>query len=231
MVPMEWERAQDLFVIWRTEETREREPASLKEVRDQVEKAWKRIAARELARKKAAEITAVIKEKYHDSPKEAEKFLKDQKLGRVFEMDGVARLVDMRLRSALMTRSIEYRPYEVLKADIEYPRPNFVERVMALDTEGDSTVVSDRPQNHFYVTVVLQRRVPSRSEFLRTYAIGNLDPLWSMNVLANARQKYEQEVMRKLRVNAAGKVNADGQLILPTSVTKGATESAPDTGD
>jgi hypothetical protein len=53
--PLEWSRSREPFVVWRPEETRQREPKTLNEpkVRDEVVKAWRLLKARELARTEA----------------------------------------------------------------------------------------------------------------------------------------------------------------------------------
>jgi hypothetical protein len=220
MAEMEWRSAPEPYVYWRSKDEKERVP-DFYEARNRVEKAWTFMAARDLARKKAEELNEIIKAKYHDSADEAIKFLRDQKPGRVFDLSGVARLVEP--FSAVESLNMEYQPYTVPKTEITYPWTGFVDRVMSLENKGDSLVVGDQPLAHFYVVVLRTRRVPTREEFLEVYARSpGGDPLWSQNALATIRRNYEQNAMREMRVNAAGKGKVDegGHLILPANVSK-----------
>jgi hypothetical protein len=218
-----WLAGPEPFLYWRSEDHRSR-PPTFEEARPKVEAAWRRIRARDRARTRANEIQQVIAEKYKESPAEAVKYLRDQKVGRVFELSGVSRLVEP--FGAVDSRNTTYVGYTFPVSDIRYPKPNLVDQLMSLD-KGESVVESDRPREHFYVAVVVERSVPSQATFLAVYSRSPIgDPLWTQNALANIRQTYDQDVIREMRATASGKVDKDGRFEIPGNVLKNISGTA-----
>jgi hypothetical protein len=229
------------FVIWRAQDVPAREPKSLAEkgVADRVIDAWRTLEARRLARKKAELLQERVKiAQKRVTPAEVVKLLADLRqevadrdhvqLGEVFELSNVARLV--RSRSVRAEIAVEYAPYQPPADRIPYPRPNFVDQLMTLKNEGDSVLLSDRPESHYYVAVLLKREVPllragagpanpDQPTFLELYAQPpHLDTLWGRQCLADRRRDWRKEYLKQLRVDAGAKVDENGNYVLPEGV-------------
>jgi hypothetical protein len=228
---MGWTFDPEPFVFWRTEDVAERQPNSLAEVRSQVEEAWRFVKARELAREAAQEIKKKVQERQErETPAEAVRFLGEQKVGgKVFEIPDLARLTVP--KGAVDTTTQQYRPFVVPADKIAFPRKNFIDRLMdGLKKPGDALVVSDQPDRHFYVTVLLERVVPTRRDFLELYQLGTATrggSFWSDYVMEDMRRDYRQRFLWQLRSDASGgKVDEDGKLILAEGI-----KSNVETGD
>jgi hypothetical protein len=212
----------DIWAYWLIENKPER-VRPFDEVRKEAEESWRFDRARKKAYDEADRINGELK-KMHFSPTDAVRFLRDQKHGTEseFELDNVARLVEP-ARPQMIPGSrdrAEFFPYVVPTDKIAYPPPNFVQDLLTLKAVGDSTVIADKPRKHYYVAVLLTRSVPTFHEFSELYGKGPQgDPLWGM-MMGDRRRDLDQDLMRQLRVEAAGKdnVNPDGTLKLPESI-------------
>jgi hypothetical protein len=221
------------YLAWQVERVSPREPNSLNEagVRAKVVDAWKKQKARELARKKAREYLA----KYNEGPAPAAGAAAGDKLQQLspsatFELTRVARLLPASENSRSSVSS-SYKPYEAPKDVMPYPAPNLVDRLQRLAKVGDAVVISDKPEDHFYVAVLTARspdvndeagRKDLYREFEQVYrrtALGeeNPDPLWRDYFMRDMEQRYKDRVMWQLRMDAVGpdKVDADGKIKLP----------------
>jgi hypothetical protein len=206
------------WLAWRTEDY----PARLRpfeEVRGEVEAAWRFDKARLLARDEAARLRKMIDEK-HATPEDAERLLRDAKLGEVFELKNVARMVppssEFREGAPLPSR---FHPYEVPADRIPYPPADFMDRLMGLRNPGNAVVVPDRSARHYYVVVLLTRSEPLMQEFNKLYAQGGNNELWA-KMMDERRRTLYRDLLKQLRLEAAGKdgVDADGALKIPESV-------------
>ena len=119
----------------------------------------------------------------------------------------------------------EYRPYQIPedRADVfPYPPRPAVKLVQdllrGLKRPGQATVVADRPERHFYVTVLFNRDEPSLKEFYRVYqrAGEGRDDLWDRFVEEH-REDYRRQVIEQLR-REAGKVDEQGRWDIPKEV-------------
>jgi hypothetical protein len=217
-----WEDAVEPFLVWRVEDLSPRE-RPFAAVKGAVLAAWRLDRARDLASKDA---NAILKEwEKQNAPGKAAAFLRDQNRGTFFELTGVARQVPVPSVLATSPESGPYQPYAPPKTDIASPRANFVERLMSLTKEGAGVVLSDRPDEHFYVAVLRARNQPTLDDFLKLYsasarpprdAVGPTlppNPLWQGCVEEHWRT-YREKFMEELRAEA-GSVDAEtGKLVL-----------------
>jgi hypothetical protein len=220
--------SKDVWLAWYTED----KPARVREfadIRGQVADWWRFDQARLLAREEAKRIDDELKAK-HLSAADAVRFLREQKRGTEFELNNVAMLIPPPKPQIFPGRrdTAEFRPYEVPADKIAYPAANFVQQLLTLKAPGDSRVIADKPSKHYYVTVLLERSVPTFHEFRDLYAFSAKDdPIWQI-MMDERRRDFYRDLMRQMRVEAAGKdnVNADGTLKLPENVRnrEGSTE-------
>jgi hypothetical protein len=193
-----------------------------KEVRD----AWIFDQARKLAREAAKRINEEIKEKY-PVPDLARRFLVEQKLGRLFDLDNVARLVGPAF--AQPGRRLffgDYRPYQAPREFIAYPPPDFVDQLLKLKRRGESMVVADQPVRHFYIAVLREDpRPPDMKDFQDVYSLqmpskfGSpilQESLWD-KMMGEKRRKYEQTLLEQLRSEATKSLR-DGEYDLPDTL-------------
>ncbi len=210
----------NIWAYWLIENKPER-MRPFNEIRKEVEESWRFDRARKLAHDAAERISSELK-KSHFSPTDAVRFLREQKHGTEFELDNVARLVEPpgpQMIPGSRDRA-EFFPYVVPTDKIAYPPSTFVQDLLTLKIPGDSMVLPDRPRKHYYVAVLLARSVPTFRDFSELYGKGPQgDPLWGM-MMDDRRRDLDQDLMRQLRVEAAGKdkVNPDGTLKLPESI-------------
>jgi hypothetical protein len=197
------------------------------EVRDQVIHAWKLEQARADARREARRINDELKER-HAGPDDAVRFLREQKGVEIIPLNDVCHLRKLQ-DVAGAGRVPEYRPYQVPEDKIKYPLPDFVTRLLQLQEPGQSELLWDRPQMHFYVAVLRERIVPTMKEFTELYSVvPQSDQLWQMMMDEKHREFY-QDLMKQLRAEA-GKVDEDGNWIIPESI-RNRSESVVDTGE
>jgi hypothetical protein len=216
------------WAFWRIED----KPARVRpfdEIRDEVAASWRFDKARLKALKEAQRIDEELK-KQHLSAADAVRFLRDQKHGAEFELDNVAMLVPPRKDEIFVGRqsSAEFQPYEVPRDKIAYPPANFVQQLLTLKAPGDSRVIADKPSKHYYVAVLLERSVPRLREFYEVYAkAAPEDPIWQ-RMMEQRRRDLDQDLLRQLRLEAAGKdnVDEDGNLKLKVRNRETSTEGA-----
>jgi hypothetical protein len=221
-----WSSSSEPFLFWRIEDIPPKTPASLDKARDRVTAAWKLIQAREQALQKVRGLNEEVaaRRARGDAVGDNVKFLRDQKLGEVFELSGenaVTRMVEA--KQPIVAMVMPWEPYKVPADKIAYPLPDFVDRVMKLQEKGDSMYMPDLPQRHFYLILLLQRTTPSLAEFIPLYSgsgAGRTDPIWQGLLMGQLRQQYQQRLMTQLRQAAAGStyVDASGEWILPEGV-------------
>jgi hypothetical protein len=210
-----WSSATEPFLFWKTEDKKAYTP-SFEEARPKVEQAWRYKNARELARTEANKICDEVRQ--HKSKGDGltwmrEVSAKHSEWGEMFALYGIARLVpDLR-----RVGSQEYVPYlaSTLKPDDSKIalRPRFVDQLMAsLKEVGDATVVLNRPDSIYYVTLLTDIHRPTEEEFYRNYStrFGLGDTLWQ-NMDAERRQRYRAAALEQLR-SEAGAPNGKWQI-------------------
>lgn len=215
---------QEIFAFWRAEDRPAHVP-SPGAARPEVIASWKFDQARALALRDTDRILAGLKKL--DSPREAEKFLTEQKLGKVFTLDDIARLVEPK-KEPQAVRQTEFRPYEIPRKDrdlFRYPPADLVDRLVSkLHKPGEAMVVRDEPVRHYYVAVLLERSEPSMAKFIDRYAkapLSDSDFLWE-SMMDKARRDYTLRVLKQLRIEAIGAngVDDEGNIKIPENLVK-----------
>jgi hypothetical protein len=211
---------EETIYFWLTEDLKARAPTAeqFEEIRPKIVEAWKFDQARKLARKEADGLVEAVKGRKEVS---GERFLRDEALRRGYEVFdpplGIARLVRRALPFAMPGGGdAEYQPFQFPETQIAYPRSDTVDQLMKLKEPGDAIVVSDEPQKHFYVTVLIKREEPSYEKFYDIYeksARGSRtltrELLWAR--LENERQaSYRTDLLKQLRAEAVG-VDREGR--------------------
>jgi hypothetical protein len=209
------------FLYWRYEDHPARtRPYSV--VRDEVEKAWRFEQARKLARQEAERLEAKINSDKM-SPADAERFLREQKLGELFELDNVAQLVPPTREVHEFTRT-EYRPYRVpedMAEKLPSPPGDMVKQLLTLKRPGEATYITDLPAKNFYVAVLFNRDEPTVKQFVRLYEKSPTQDTLYPRFVATRREEHRRAVMEQLRREASGgKVDKEGRFDLPEAVRK-----------
>jgi hypothetical protein len=92
---------------------------------------------------------------------------------------------------------------------MEYPASNLIDRLMNLQQPGDAVWFADRPENHYYVAVLVERSVPTFEDFRKIYQnaesrIGQ-DPMWNFFV-RDHRKEFQDQFIHRMREEAAGEL-------------------------
>jgi hypothetical protein len=216
------------FVWWRVEDLPARE-RPFEVVRGQVEAAWRLEQARILARAEAERIEAAVRKNVEANKSAAEAVKVLRSYGHEFELTDIARLLPENTSRPEIGQP--YVPYVVPHDRIQYPRPDFVDRLLTLKSPGDVTVVRDRPAANLYVAVLVERSDPLMSgskpnlnAFLEEYRNADkVGSMWQQMFMADRRRAYVREVERQMRIDAVGANGLDeqGNFKLPDTVTRG----------
>jgi hypothetical protein len=166
--------AKPLTLVWRTEETKAESPREFDDpqVIEKCKRVWKRIKARELARKACDDILADLKTA-GDSAIVLNKKLLDAEASLKARFPGVpgiriipeykysvAKLV-RDFKSPTRTGEIPLRPFSLTPGtdDFVYPTQKMVEDLMTNREKpiGTSVILTDNPETTMYVAVVMSR--------------------------------------------------------------------------
>ncbi len=173
------------FLYWKTAD----EAAgtlSFDQAKAKVVQAWRFREARKLAKKEADEIAKKAKGDPLPILTEAGK-----RLGKdPIEIKAIARLKQVITPRAGFGN--QYGPYKVDEDIIEYPKADFVDRVMELKKPGEVEVIADQPEAHYYVVALTQRLEPSVSDFHKDTGA----TLFQKNYLLS---QFEQEIRKDYR--------------------------------
>jgi hypothetical protein len=217
------------FYWWRTEDVPARTPPYAK-ARPEVVAAWQKIQARELAKKEADRILEAV----NKTPREAAN-LRDaaaQSGGReYFDLGPMALWMPQLNPTAMGGLSRTYNTvqpgmtpdqiaqvYHIPADKVAYPDPDMVKKLLDLreKAKGATTVVGDKPKQHYYVATLLERTEPAQDEFRRAYQ-GSMvrateaDPLLAL--LARGRpDEYRKAILEQLKT--------DGKLVMHDAARK-----------
>ena len=217
--PRQFASGSDYYVVWQTEMLKAREPKSFAEARQKVVDAWYLLEARNLARQRADELSEFAKaEKGTKSPAVIISELKDKSKEDGFTLNGVARLVSQSAAESGFGK--EYRAYMVETSKIKYPRSDTVDMLCKyLVDRGDSIVLSDRPERHYYVAVLQDIEDPAtvQAGFQKTLKDTPLEDKLFNTFLGKEARDFQKDVIRELRIES-GAALKDGDYILPEGV-------------
>jgi hypothetical protein len=213
------------ILYWRTEDKPAYVP-KFDEVKAKVEAAWKFQKARALAKKAADDLAAKAK----DAKAEATKVLTEEAYkhpdrGLVFELDNVALLLP---KKQPFEAAEQYEPYRIPETQIAYPRPNMLEKFLALREPGETLVTSDRPDAIYYVVALVKRAAPSEREFYDLYRRTPTFDTLRARLEQERREDYVKTFLSHLRAEA-GEVDSEGNLVVAEDPRKGA-DSRSDEG-
>jgi predicted nucleic acid-binding Zn ribbon protein len=228
---------EDRIVFWRSEDERDREPKGLDEVRDQVVAAWKVILARDLARAEANALSKRIAEKAKQlDPKIVAKELADTTYGpekkkiHPFDLKGSVQEGLVGTELTPLERSAANRTLVPIDK-IAYPPSSFVTDILTLQKPGESKVLHDLPETHYYVTLLQERNNKTINDMVSEYANAmSPDSFWMESALLPEQRDYNDMVIRELRTIAAPKeVDDQGRYKLPDGISKRIFDSRGET--
>ena len=208
------------FFFWRSDDVKGEE-RKFSEVRAAVVAAWRLDQARTLARNQAEELEAKINKK-KETPPDAERFLKEQKLAAPFELEKVSQLTVPALEVHAMVAT-DYQGYQVPEDKFDvfpYPPQDFAKQVTKLTRLGEATVIVDRPAKTFYVALLVDRKEPELAAFRKVYANSPGSDRLYMFLQFQRREEYRKAVMEQLRREASADLDKDGRFKLPESIRK-----------
>ncbi len=234
--------SKEAYLFWYSDAQPEKEPTTLEAVRPEAVRAWQTLRARRKAQEAATEIKkALTRPSGPGQQVEVEKALQEavaripglkEVLGgqKLVVLSGVTEVTPTNVARAGVPGPTVYEPYKPSEIDIKYPRPSLADQLLTLQKPGDAIIVSDQPEDSYYVAVLIDRREPTAAMFeeaLRKVAVPFFDSFWSKQVLEPRREAYRNDLLRQLRVEAVGadKVDENGKYILPESVRKGTTNN------
>lgn len=148
------------YVYWKTAEENSRIP-KYKDVKDQVLTAWRMQDARKKAREAAEQLAKSISGK---SKSDVIDTLNDERLKHpqwlnVLEIDQIAKKIPPKDGETSMSN------YSVPPGTFEHPVGNLVDRLLRLK-KGQSTVISNQPENRYYVVYLSERYEPKPVEMV-----------------------------------------------------------------
>ncbi len=143
------------FASWVFEVEQAKEPDSLNDpgVREKVKAAWRKQRARELARQDAEKLLNELKKPPRTGTQAAAE-LKARNPATYFDIDGITRLKPDLLTVAAQQR---YAPYQIPERLIAKPTPTMVDRFLSIKREGEPLLLSDRPEDQYYLSVLISR--------------------------------------------------------------------------
>jgi hypothetical protein len=177
--------------------------------------------ARRLARNEAERIVNELKERKGGTADDAVRFLRDQAKGeKLIELKDVARLrpISREMIIGGPRTPRRFKPYELPADTIAYPPPDLLDQLLSLHSEGEVTLIADKPQMHYYVAVLMERVVPDVRDFIEIYRepvsrmLGDEPTVWQMAV-EDKREAFRDKVLAQLRAEA-GEVE-NGELKIP----------------
>jgi hypothetical protein len=232
------ESTKDRYFVWEVEATNASTPKNLAEARKNVEDAWYRLEARNLAREKAEEINRrmrdlkgknVVAEMKKDP--EFAKYVKD-----AFTLYRVSRLLKSTGAGAMGLSP--YVPYVIDTSRIAFAPGNMVDDfVKSLKTPGDSKVYLDRPEGQCYVVLLESRNncdylnPTERQEFNDLYAKARIDGFWQRNLMPDRERERLKLLINQLRTESgAPTVLNDRTGYLDYKLPEGVRARAADRG-
>lgn len=242
--------AEQPFLFWNTKKVEARPAKNFQEVRQEVEHAWKVNKAREeLLLKHAKKVTAAVQTAAKNPDADLRAVLREQaqqERGEVLVLHHVAPLVEFQERPL---DGLGYKPYELPRGNITYPRPDTAKDLVALrdlkeplktgnkaldalnkalfDSRGKGKtvqVLTNRPRTDYYVAVVLEAPKASEEQFFRSYA-GAVGQGAGRDLFVDVTQgemarRYREQLMAQMRDNARLEVTAEGRKQFDTDVAK-----------
>jgi hypothetical protein len=209
---LEWRSGPESFLFWKTEDQPPRTlPLSDPDVKKEVERAWRLLKARELAKKEADRLATDARQEKGDDRALRDFAMKHLKKEPI-TLPALSKF--MRQSSAMMAMP-RYEPPQIAEDKVPYAGRDFADKVLALKdkAKGDTLVQADQPETTYYVAVLVDKTEPSMDDFLRVYRNSgsnsvHRDPL--LQIFEQERQvKYYKDVLEQLRQEAKLDIKKD----------------------
>jgi hypothetical protein len=214
------------FYWWRSEDVPPRTP-KYEKAQSEVVEAWKRLRARDLAKKEADRLQDLVKRAQGDAPKLRDIAAQNGNF-EYFDLGPIALYMPQINPTAMGEVSRDYatiRPgitpeqvaqvYHIPADRVAYPDGEMVKTLLDLreKEKGATAVVSDKPKQNYFVAALLERNEPSEDEFRLAYK-GSMaragverDPLLS-HLGRGKVDEYRKAVLEQLRSEAKLVINA-----------------------
>jgi hypothetical protein len=206
-----WTTDPECFLYWKTRDERAYVPDSLAKVRDQVVEAWRFLHARKLAEAEANRLQDAVLQTKGDVQKLKDLGKQFSAVGKYEDLGPIAPLLPSEF-SSFMTGSTgrrEYHPYRVPEDKIPYAGAEFAAKLLGLKAVGKTTVLSNQPEDTWYVVTVVKQTPPSSADFYITYmdSVPGKPPPAIQDMLfsdfeAERQREYQDKILRQLRTDA-----------------------------
>jgi hypothetical protein len=212
------------YLAWKFEQV-EPKVRTFEEAKADVEKAWKRIKARELAAKAAADLQKELRDKTINNLASLKDFAAQHKI-ELIEVGPIA--LRQETPAGMGSGMPTYMPPPTPRDKVPFGTRDFSVKLMDLRDKpiGETMVLADIPKDIEYVAVMTERKEPSDAEFQRIYARTGFearggDPLF-YEFDQQERFKARSEIIKQLRADA--KVTVVDEEELKRFAEKGSSE-------
>ncbi|HEX4591777.1 MAG TPA: hypothetical protein VH120_17705, partial [Gemmataceae bacterium] len=207
------------FYWWRTEDLPPKTP-KFEKAKAEVVEAWKKIQARELAKKEADRILVTVQKTPRAAPNLRDVALQNGNRD-YFELPPIAQYMPQLMPTQMGGLVRNYgtlRPgmspeqiaqvYQIPPDRIAYPDADMVQRLLDLRKHpaGETAIVADKPKDNYYVATLLQRQEPDQDEFRRSYRGSMVRATESDSLLAQLTagraEEFRKAVVEQLRGEA-----------------------------
>jgi hypothetical protein len=217
------------YYWWRTEDILPKTP-KYEKAKPEVVEAWKRLQARDLAKKEAERLQDLVKKAQGDPQKLRDIAAQAGNL-EYFDLGPIAQYMPQINPTAMGEISRDYatlRPgitpeqvaqiYHIPADRIAYPDGDMVKTLLDLreKQKGATAIVTDKPKQNYYVSSLLDTQEPSQDDFRAAYkgsmtrAGADRDPL--LNFLGRGKtDEYRKAVLEQLRAEAKVVINDTGR--------------------
>jgi hypothetical protein len=211
-----WTFDPERFLYWKTKDERAYVPDSLTKVRDQVVEAWRFLQARKIADKEAQRLKEEAVKTKGDVQKLKDLAKQVSGAGKYEELGPIAPLLQTQ-SSPMMgsaTAPIEYHPYRVPDEKVPDAGAEFSSKLLTLKDVGDTAVLTNQPEDTYYVATVVKRTPASKDTFYITYMDSAPGTLFRQDTLFSRfeyerRREYQEKILKQLRADAKLTLNPE----------------------
>jgi hypothetical protein len=189
------------YMTWKTEEV-DAKVRTFDKARDDVEKAWRWIRARDLAKQAADQWEAKARETKGNLAA-----LKDLAAQSKVDLIELGPMAKENLQPQLNpTQPPQYGRYQIPRDKINYPSATMLDQLLDMRAKdlGSTVIVTDMPKANFYVSTLTGRDHPTQEEFRQVYSRTQNGDVLLSDLQTTRRIDFRKELMDQLR--ADGKV-------------------------
>src|SRR5262249_10582315 len=128
--------------------------------------------------------------------------------GKYEELGPIAPLLPAQPSPLMSSASaaIEYHAYRVPEDKVPYAGAEFSSKLLTLKDVGDTTVLSNQPEDTYYVVTVIKRTPASKDTFYITYMDSAPGTLFRQDTLFSRfenerRREYQDKILQQLRAD------------------------------